>query len=57
MQQVIMTERLAEKLGVLTPRNMFLEESNPAAKILAVYGVFLSQTMRQANLEMVLWVI
>lgn len=45
------------KLGMLTPRNMFLEESNPAANILAVYGAFRSQTMRHANLEIVLWVI
>lgn len=48
---------VASLLAVLTPRNIFLDESKPAAKILAVYGGFLSQTILQANREMVLWVI
>lgn len=36
---------------------MFLEESNPAANMRAVYGSLLSHTILQANLEMVLCVI
>lgn len=47
----------AEWIAVLTPRKMFLEESNPAAKMRAVYGSLLSHTILQANLEMVLCVI
>lgn len=39
-----------------TPRNMLRAASNPAAKILAVYGGFLSTRIRQANREIVLCV-
>ena len=39
----------------LTPRNILLDLSKPAANTLAVYGGSLSMTMRQAYLEMVLF--
>lgn len=38
----------------LTPKNMFRLESNPAAKIRARFGSFLSTKIRQANLDIVL---
>ena len=41
-------------LSVLTPRNIFFSESNPAANIRAVYGGLRSTKMRQANRDIVL---
>lgn len=40
--------------GLLTPRNIFFSESNPAAYIRAVYGGLRSTRMRQANRDIVL---
>lgn len=46
--------RLNIKLNLLTPKNMFLLESKPAAYILAFVASVRSTKIRQANLDIVL---
>lgn len=45
---------LTLNITVLTPRNMFLEVSKPAAYILQIFEQLRSANIRQANLDMVL---
>ena len=43
---------------IILPRNMFLDESNPAAKIIALKSPSsLLQSKRQANLEIADWIL
>lgn len=43
------------RIQLLTPKKIFLDVSNPAAYILAIFGLFLSHNILQANLDIVLW--
>lgn len=42
------------KFKKITPKNIFLDESKPAAYKRAIFVLFLSHIIRQANLEIVL---
>lgn len=45
---------IEHKLCLITPKNIFFEESKPAAYNRAILVSFLSQIIRHANLEIVL---